>query len=415
MRLRDAVHLAGGVTLDASMSNAQVFRTMPDSTLKIFSVDLGRALAGNPADNIPLSTRDRVVIHRNLAMVDPASVYIKGEVSKPGRYPLTTNMRVADLIHVAGGLKRSADSQTADLTRFVLESGQPQSEQQAVNLAAALSGDAQNDTVLRDGDTVAIRQLAGWKDIAAAITVRGEVNAPGTFGIRPGEKLSSILKRAGGYSATAYPAGALLERISVREFQERSRDELVLRIQNEMDRIKVSLKEAPQDQVPLQKATEEQLKRAMERVRETPVRGNLVVRLHPQLAKLEGSPDDIEVRAGDVLTIPKRPSHVTITGQVYNPNAIAYRGGKSVGWYLEKAGGATELANKSDIFVVRANGSVISGKGGWWRGFADESILPGDVIVVPEKPVISSFWSRNGAIVAQILSSAAVTVALSLR
>ncbi len=415
VRLSDAVHLAGGATPDASMSSAQVFRTMPDSTLKILSVDLGKALAGNAADNIPLATRDRVVVHRNIARVDPATVYIKGEVSKPGRYPLTTNMRVSDLIRVAGGLKRSADAQTADLTRFVMETGQPQAVQQPLDLAAALSGDAQNDMTLRDGDSVAIRQLSGWTDIAAAITVRGEVNAPGTFGIRPGEKLSSILERAGGFRSTAFPAGATLERLSVRDLQERNRAELVFRIQDQIDRLRVSLKEAPQDQLPLQQQTVEQLTRALIRLQESPVQGNLVIRLQPDLQRLARSQDDIEVRAGDVLTIPKKPSHVTIAGQVYNPNAIAFRPGKGVGWYLEKAGGPTELANKKDIFVVRANGAVVPASGGWWGGFTGESVLPGDVIVVPEKPIISPFWTRNGAIIAQILSSTAVSVALAFR
>jgi len=415
IRLRDAVHLAGGATPDASMTDAQVFRTMPDSTLKIFSVDLGKALAGNPAENIPLATRDRVVIHRNLAKVDPATVYIKGEVSKPGRYPLTTNMRLADLVRVAGGLKRSADTQTADLTRFVLDTGKPEAVQQPIQLGAALTGDAQNDLVLRDGDSVAIRQLSGWDDIAASITVRGEVNAPGTFGIRPGEKLSSILERAGGFRPTAYSAGATLERISVRTLQERNREDLVFRIQDQIDRLRVSLREAPRDQLPLQQQTVEQLTRASVRLQESPVRGNLVIRLYPDLQRFAKSADDIEVRAGDILTIPKQPSHVTITGQVYNPNAIAYRPGKSVGWYLQKAGGPNELANKKDIFVVRANGSVITGGSGWWSGFVGEAILPGDVIVVPEKPVISPFWSRNGAIIAQILSSAAVSVAIGLK
>lgn len=415
VRLRDAVHLAGGVTPDAAMTSAQVFRTMPDSSLKIFSVNLGGALEGNAADNIPLATRDRVVIHRNLAKMDPASVYIKGEVGKPGRYPLTTNMRVADLIRVAGGMKRGADTQTGDLTRFVQETGQPEAAQQPVNLAAALNGDAQNDVLLRDGDTVAIRQLAGWMDIAAAITVRGEVNAPGTFGIRPGEKLSSILKRAGGFRSTAYAVGSVLERLAVRDIQERERADLIRRTENEIDHARVSLKETPEDQLAIRRATAEQLTRALERLREAPVSGNLVVRLRADLNKFEDSADDIEVRAGDVLTVPKQPSHVVVTGNVYNPNAIAYRPGKDLGWYLEKAGGPTETGNKKRIFVVRANGSVVTGDGGWWNGFTGESIQPGDTIVVPEKAIVSGSWSRNAALIGNILSSVAVAAAVAIR
>src|SRR6266852_6039929 len=116
--LRDAIHLAGGISPDAALDSAQLFRTQPDGTMKILSVNLGEALAGNPVDNLLLEPRDRLLIHRNPAKVDPPTVYVKGEVAKPGRYPLTTNMHVEDLIQVAGGLKRTANPVTADLTRY---------------------------------------------------------------------------------------------------------------------------------------------------------------------------------------------------------------------------------------------------------------------------------------------------------
>src|SRR6266700_3294568 len=118
VRLKDAVFLAGGVTQDASLDSAQLFRTQPDGTMKILSVNLNGALTGNPADNVLLEPRDRLIVHRNAARVDPPTVYVKGEVAKPGRYPLTTNMRVEDLVHVAGGLKKSADPEIADLTSY---------------------------------------------------------------------------------------------------------------------------------------------------------------------------------------------------------------------------------------------------------------------------------------------------------
>src|SRR5947208_16949904 len=106
--MRDVVYPAGGVTRDASPDSVQLFRTQPDGSMKILSVDLREALAGNPVDNIVIQPRDRLLVHRNPTRVDPPTVYIKGEVTKPGRYPLTTNMRVEGWIRVAGGLRRSA-------------------------------------------------------------------------------------------------------------------------------------------------------------------------------------------------------------------------------------------------------------------------------------------------------------------
>ncbi|HWO30919.1 MAG TPA: SLBB domain-containing protein, partial [Candidatus Acidoferrum sp.] len=156
--LRDAIYLSGGVTQDASLDAAQLFRTQTDGTARILSVDLKEALAGNPVDNILLQPRDRILVHRSFARVDPPTVYVNGEVAKPGRYPLTTNMRVGDLVSVAGGLKRSADADSADLTRFVAANTSPNAPQRfEVKLAAALGGDANEDLPLRNGDVLAIR------------------------------------------------------------------------------------------------------------------------------------------------------------------------------------------------------------------------------------------------------------------
>ncbi len=184
------IYLAGGVSPDASLDSAQLFRTQPDGTLKILSVNLGGALGGNPTDNLLLEPRDRLLVHRNTAQVDPATVDVKGEVAKPGRYPLTTNMHVEDLIQVAGGLKRTADPVNASLTRY--SAGDPQHARQRKYEHCTFGGyrpatPAENK-LLRDGDVLTIPQNPGWNDVGASVTVRGEVEHPGPFGIRPGEK-----------------------------------------------------------------------------------------------------------------------------------------------------------------------------------------------------------------------------------
>ena len=118
IHLSDAIHLAGGLAPDAAPGDAQVFRYIPDSTLKILNVKLSGALDGSPTDNIVLDARDRVLVHKNAAAIDPVTVYVKGEVARPGRYPLTGEMHISDLIRTAGGLKVSADIKTADLTQY---------------------------------------------------------------------------------------------------------------------------------------------------------------------------------------------------------------------------------------------------------------------------------------------------------
>jgi protein involved in polysaccharide export with SLBB domain len=414
VRLRDAVFLAGGVTADASLDSGQLFRTEKDGSMKIFTVNLKGALTGNPNDNIILQPRDRLLIHRNIASVEPATVYVKGEVAKPGRYPLTANMQVEDLIQAAGGLKRSAYAQTADLTRFA--AGDPEhgtSEQLTVDLNAAGKGDGNADLALRDGDVLAIRQVPGWNDLGSSVTVRGEVQHPGTYGIRPGERLSSLLGRAGGFSAEAYPYGAVLVRREVQEAQNREHDELVRRVEAEQ----VHMKFLPDNDAEQKTAKLNALAQAhatLEQLRSNPPVGRMVIHMQDG-EKWKNSPDDVVLREGDMLTIPKKIGYVMVNGQVFNPTAVSYRPGRSANWYLSQAGGLTQLADKKATFVVRADGSVISAKNnsGWWSGDPLNAVLrPGDQVVVPEKALNAG--NRNWTAIvqfAQIASSVAVTAA----
>src|SRR5260370_15207284 len=122
--LRDAIYLAGNVTADAFLDTAQLIRNLPDGSLKILSINLRDALAGDPLDNIIVQPRDRIVVHRNPANVDPPSVFVKAEVAKPGRYPLTTNLHIEDLLRLAGRLKRSAFTERADLSPYSFNTSQ---------------------------------------------------------------------------------------------------------------------------------------------------------------------------------------------------------------------------------------------------------------------------------------------------
>ncbi len=306
VRLRDAVYLAGGVSSDAGLDCAQLFRTQPDGTLKIFSVSLGGALSGNDSDNILLEPRDRVLVHRNSAKVDPASVYVRGEVAKPGRYPLTTNMHIEDLVNVSGGLKRSADPVQADLTRYALGAQTDTSYQNVpVELSAALKGGSDQNLQLRDGDVLTIRQAQGWNDIAASASVRGEVQHPGAYGIRPGERLSSILERAGGFSPEAYPYGAVLMRREVRDIEMKSHIALVQRIKAEQINLK-ALPDTDMDQRNAKLTAIAQTDTTLTQLQATAPVGRVVVHVQPEIERWRNTAADLILRDGDVLLVPKK-------------------------------------------------------------------------------------------------------------
>ncbi len=414
--LRDAVYLAGGVTQDASLDSAQLFRTQPDGTMKILSVDLKEALAGNPVDNVVMQPRDRLLVHRNPSRVDPPTVFIKGEVAKPGRYPLTTNMRVEDLVRVAGGLKRSAYAESADLARFEMNGSQKgPGDRLELNLADAMNGDPKTDVPLRDGDILTIRQLPRWTDIGASMTVRGEVLHGGTYGIAPGERLSSVLARSGGFGPEAYAYGAVLMRREVRELELKTHIELVERVKAQEVTLK-ALPDADADQKNAKLTAIGQTEATLAQLQASAPIGRVVMHISPDMKSWQNTAADVQVRDGDVLFVPKKAGYVMVNGQVFNQTAVSYRPGHSAKWYLSQAGGVTQLADKKAVFVIRADGSVLAAKNnstGWWGGDPMSATLrAGDMIVVPEKA--PKIGGRNWALImqsAQMASSVALAVA----
>jgi polysaccharide biosynthesis/export protein len=414
VHLSDAIHLAGGLTLDAATLDAQVFRYMPDSTMKILNVKLDGALAGNPSDNIVLSPRDRVLVHGNVAATDPATVYVKGDVARPGRYPLTQEMRVSDLIRAAGGLKQSADTEIADLTHYSWhDDKQVSAQEQQVVIADALTGDPGKNAVLNNGDVLSIRQVPGWDDLGASITLRGEFVHPGTYGIRPGERLSSVIERAGGFAPSAYPYGAVLMRTEVQKLEQKSYSELVQRVREQQANLKLTAASTPDpDQRLSAESAFVQWQTTLTDLVNSPPTGRVTIQIASDMHSWQNTPRDITLRAGDILVVPKRPSYVLVQGQVYGPTAVAYRPGKSARWYLFQAGGPTNMANKKATFVIRADGTVIGSHDSFWAAGEglNVALRPGDTVVVPEKalggPPIWKTIFANAQVVSSIATSA---------
>jgi protein involved in polysaccharide export with SLBB domain len=319
-------------------------------------------------------------------------------------------------VRIAGGLKRSAFAEVADLTRYTVENGgKVMGEHVAVPLARALAGEADTDLRLHDGDVLTIRQLAGWNDIGSLISVKGEVMHAGDYGIQEGERLSSIIERAGGLRGDAYPYGAILERRQVRELEERNRADLIRQVQAQQSTLKLIPDTGDADEKLAKDGTLQQWHATLDQLQSTPPSGRLVIHISRDMKRWANTPADIEVRAGDTLLIPKTPTYVMVNGQVYNPTAISYRPGKSTGWYLRQAGGPTNMANKKAVFVVRGDGSVVGGKGSgeWFTGdVLNAGLRPGDMVFVPEKALGGTPAWKTTIQAAQLMSSVAIAISV---
>jgi len=410
MTVADLLHSYQDVMPEPA-DHAELIRLQaPDFRPETISLSLTDMLMGN--EPIALRPFDLIRVFSRYE-IDSPTVSIEGEVLRPGKYPMSQDMTVAGLVRMAGGFKRSAFQEEADLTSYAVMDGQKVLlNHSIVNLKKALDGDKSADAVLKPGDVVSIRQLAGWQDIGSSVTITGEVEHAGSYGIGQGERLSSILKRAGGFRDGAYPAGAVLTRVQVQELGERARQQMIQRVETTPLNFKPGLLTG-QDQTEAQQATQQQRDQVLAALRSHPATGRLVIKISPDISKWENSFADIELRAGDKLFIPKRPSFVLVTGQVNNATAITYAPGRDAGWYLRQAGGATRSGDKGAIFILRTDGSVVAHESTWLGSNVQSMHMkPGDSIIVPEKAVGSQAW-KNVISAAQIMSSVAITGAVA--
>ena len=414
MHLTDVLHSYRDMLPEPDTHGEIVRLVPPDLHPETIDFDLAQVLIGN--DNLTLQPFDTIRI-RGRYELDAPKVTVSGEVLRPGTFPLSKDMTVAQLVRVAGGFKRDAFLDTADLTSYsVIDGKRVASSLTPVHIGAAVDGsEPQANVVLKPGDILTVHQVTGWNDIGESVRIEGQVAYPGSYGLRDGERLSSVLRRAGGFRDTAYPEGTVLVRDEVRELEEKSRQELIRQIETSTAAARLSPTLGSSESGAALQIINAQQEQILSRLKSQPPTGRLVVHIENDIDKWANTPADIELRRGDVVTIPKRPGFVLVTGQVYNPTALTFTPGKSAGWYLSHAGGSSSTADRKDIFVIRANGSVIGRRSGHLLGsdVLSTKLNPGDVVVVPQKIVGASQLWRNLMTAAQLASSISITAAVA--
>ncbi len=333
-----------------------------------------------------------------------------GAVKKPGEFGLYDTMRVKDLIEYAGGLLMEANRQEAEITRVTITQEGPETSRIYINLSRALSGSPRDNILLRPNDYVFIRSVPDW-NLYQLVKIEGEVKYPGNYAIKPGETLSSLLARVGGFTNRAYTKGAFFTREAVKKMQAEHLKQAVDRIEAEMLAAASAKTETAldKDEVAQQKLIMAQQQQFLAKMRTIVPLGRVVIRIDDP-ERLRGTPDDLVLQEGDSLLVPSIQQTVNVLGSVVNPTAVVYDPYLSVKDYIAQVGGTTKGADVSRVYVIKVNGSALSGGGRilFGGGVSSARLDPGDTIVVPED-FERVAWLKNFKDIATIFGNIALT------
>jgi len=441
MRLTDLIPSSKSLLPKADMNYILIRRENSKTGLvSVLSTDFTKAL-DNPASsyNLTLQSRDEVIVFSLGKKEDRAKIIEKiladlrlqatnsqpsqevsigGRVHSPGKYPLAKNMKVSDLLRAAGRLKESAFVLQAELTRYKIIDGQyRQSDIIKIDLAKILKGNKEADIELQTFDHLVIKDVPYWSE-RENIEIRGEVKFPGTYPIKRGETLSSIIRRAGGVTDLAFLEGAVFMREELRKREQKQMDLLATRLESD---IATASLEASKSKVQLA-GSQQSLsigKSLVSQLKSTKAAGRLVIELDKIIASNEDiilnnkmdaayteNTSVLLVKDKDILVIPRKTQSVTVLGEVQYPTSHLFNTSLSRDEYIERSGGVTFKADDDRIYIVRANGKVVASNDSFWS-FDDAtiSIQTGDTIIVPldaERIQPLTLWSNVTQIIYQV-------------
>jgi len=332
-------------------------------------------------------------------------VTISGEVHFPGEYPMDEGMTVSDIIVSAGGLKESAFSLAAEISRVGVDFNRTDVEALVEHklLKSLLSKDSL-EFKLMPGDVLSVKKIPSWQE-DRVVTLSGEVKFPGDYAIRKNEKIGEVIKRAGGLTSNSFSKGAIFRRNSLIEREEEQKEKLVQQLESDIATLSLS----PTSGNSSQKANSV-AESLLKRLSNSRAVGRLVIDLDSQIAGSKSS--QITLRDGDKLHVPIIPEEVSILGEVQFPTSHLFQSDFSVDQYIKLSGGFTQNADEKRIFVVKSNGAVLTkGGNGWFSGNQNQNkIQAGDVIVVPIN-LQKGKWLETLTSSTQIVYQLAVTAA----
>ena len=400
--VRTLIQQAEGVTEDAFTAHAVMHRLKPDRTLEVIQVDVDGIMNGRVAD-IPLKNEDVLYIPSKKELQEDLTLTIHGEVMYPGIYKYADNETLEDLVLQAGGLKETASLMKVDVARRIVDQRlTTSSDTIAHTFSFALKDgfviDGEPGFVLKPYDEIYVRKSPGFYK-QQNVHVDGEVLFAGTYTLsKKNERVSEIIKKAGGLSNMAYPQGARLERRLTN--LERKRVAEIMKLQREQREDEIR-----SQAIKSGKSISDLKQLASTDNYEIPDFYPVGIELDKAIAN-PGSDADIVLREGDRLTVPVYNGTVKINGEVMYPNTVAYKEGKGVNYYIDLAGGFSGKAKKSRIYIIYMNGDVAKAGHG-------VKVKPGCEIVVPQKSMSKMSTAESISLISGTASIAAMIATIA--
>ncbi|MBS9782789.1 MAG: SLBB domain-containing protein [Arcobacter sp.] len=352
-------------------SKLQIKR-VENNTFKSYMVDLKQ----NP--NFLIKAYDEVTFFSISQINNLNQASIRGEVFIPNTYDINSNTRIKDLLNLAGGFTKKASKTTFELVRYKIVGDERIREIKTLNLNQALKS---NMKILPD-DEITIRRIANWYK-KQYVEIKGEVKYPGRYAISKGEKLSSLIERAGGFTRSAFVEGSVFTRESVKKLQIKRLKDAMARIKRKSLYLSSTATEAGESSEDKQRMLSS-INELESKVDENAPIGRVSINIYYDLKRFKKSDFDINLEDKDTLYIPTINDTVSVVGEVLNQNTFVYRSGLSVEDYINRAGGMTDISDENMIYVVKANGEAIKYEKKYFVSDSVE-VFKGDTIVVPLK------------------------------
>ncbi len=377
IRINDLITMAGGLTPQSYLKRVQIIRTKPNAEREVIDLDLTHAEKdGTTPKGIELQNGDLVIIYPT----DPRiynTFSLNGSVKYPGEYEVKPGITIRQVLPP--------------------ESLLPEAYLENVEHA--------QDIFIQPHDLITVRSEFKAPE---SITLTGEFKRPGTYTIQPGERLSSVIRRAGNFTNMAYLKGAVFTRKAVQVREKEMLDQFVKQYEESLLAEGQALLSYSAENRSIRELEIAQRRQQLKLIASRVTLGRIVIHLDT-IEKFEGSQNDLILQDGDILTIPREPVEVMVLGSVRNPTSFVYKNGKNIQYYLNRGGGFSKAADKKEIYLLKADGSALI-------GFLKlRNIGPGDAIIVPPKIEIRDWtWIRDIATIAgqTALTFAALSILL---